>query len=516
MPDVHPRLRITPPPKPDETLTGYLMRLSTLNHYESPSWILSMARLGKDTWESGQWPLFMFCPATAVMRLSELLALDLPALDALRYPPVETAGRGAGDHLFFGAPVPRNVLQPQLPKACPECLKESRYCRRIWDFKLVTCCPIHQLLLVDRCPGCGKRLKWYRLAASVCGCGFDLRGAPRTSMNDAASRLCDMLCRACGPPGMQDEEGMKGDNPLAALNLEHLVAAVLFISSRMIARGNLAGSGLTFLSNREMHDLLLRTASIFEGWPDRFYDFLECERSRPRYQCKDILGSQFGQFYQHLFAHARISHTSLDFFRLGFAGYLELREVGHCVRKVKLNLKYLTGEAAAKRLGVAWITARRFISEGMLKAVIQKGRQRERILVEAESVEKLRQELGQLLGTSEAAKCLGVSPYLVSELVAAGVLKAVRGPNIDGYKNLKFDRRDVENLMRSITSRLHEYEPLFERCLDLKMDIERVCPAKLGPIINIKAILDAKLTPRRRPSRGRRLIPRIESPCLPF
>lgn len=515
MQGIHPKLLVTTPPKPDEPLTSYLVRLSALNHYEKPAWILSMAGI-PTKYIREKWPFFMFCPATELKRLNELLALDLPALESLRYPPTETALRDSGDHLFFGVPVPRCVIQPQSPKVCPECLKESQHCRRIWDIKFVTCCPIHQRLLVDRCPDCGERLKWYRRAVSVCDCGFDLRRAPGTFMNDAASRLCNMFCRACGLPDVPEGEGTRCDNPLIALNLEHLVAAVLFISSRTIAHGSMAGRGLAFLGNRETHDLLLKTASIFEGWPDRFYDFLERERSGRHDQSRAMLSGQFGQFYQHLFAHARLSHANLDFFRLGFAAYLELCEEGHLVKKVKLNLKYLTRGAVEKRLGVSWRTVRRLISAGKLKTVTRKGWMGERILVEAESVEKLRQELGQLLGTKEVAKFLGIPPFLVSKLATADILKAGRGPNIDGYNRLKFDRRDVENLKKSITDRLPEYHPLFENCPNIGTNVKRFGSTKLGLIRNVNAILNAKPTPHRRPSRGRRLIPRNESPCLPF
>ena len=35
----------TPPPLPDESLMGYILRLSELNYYESPRWILDLAGL---------------------------------------------------------------------------------------------------------------------------------------------------------------------------------------------------------------------------------------------------------------------------------------------------------------------------------------------------------------------------------------------------------------------------------------------------------------------------------------
>ncbi|MCA1617777.1 MAG: helix-turn-helix domain-containing protein [Acidobacteria bacterium] len=308
--------------------------------------------------------------------------------------------------------------------------------------------------------------------------------------------MCDMLCGVCGFPAVPEGEVARGDNPLATLNLEQFVTAVLFISGRMIVHGTMMGGGLPSLSNRETHDLMLRTASIFEGWPDRFYDFLEYERSRPRCRTRaGIMDSQFGNFYGSLFAHARLSHASFDFFRLGFAGYLELCGEGHHVKRMKLSLKYITRYAALRRLGLDQKRLGRFISQGRLKMVTLKGWRGERVLVEAESVEKLREELRRLLGSSEAAKCLGVHRGVILKLVAAGCLKAVRGPSIDGSKGLKFDPRDVENLMRSITNRLPECDPLFKHCPDLRTAVNRFGHPKLGLVRNIKAIVAGKLLP---------------------
>lgn len=115
--------------------------------------------------------------------------------------------------------------------------------------------------------------------------------------------------------------------------------------------------------------------------------------------------------------------------------------------------------------------------------------------MEAESVERLGEELHRLLGTIEVAKCLGVSQPTVVELAAAGFLKVVRGPKIDGYKWLKFDRRDVENLIKSITNRLPEYDPLFKHCPDLRTAVKGFGQPKWGLIRTIKAILAGSLLP---------------------
>lgn len=64
------RLLMTSPPEPDESLTGYLVRLSTLNNYKGPAWILSAAGLakGQGTWK---WPSFVFRHSVELKNLGE-------------------------------------------------------------------------------------------------------------------------------------------------------------------------------------------------------------------------------------------------------------------------------------------------------------------------------------------------------------------------------------------------------------------------------------------------------------
>lgn len=72
-------------------------------------------------------------------------------------------------------------------QACPQCLAQDNtpYFRRRWRFGFVTTCPIHESLLIDRCPACGASIKFHESVSApeaasgmmtVCyECGFDLK-----------------------------------------------------------------------------------------------------------------------------------------------------------------------------------------------------------------------------------------------------------------------------------------------------------------------------------------------------
>jgi hypothetical protein len=55
-------------PKPDESLMGYLVRLTEENHYDSPSWILRLANMGYVNNYT-----FIYKPAARMSALGECL-----------------------------------------------------------------------------------------------------------------------------------------------------------------------------------------------------------------------------------------------------------------------------------------------------------------------------------------------------------------------------------------------------------------------------------------------------------
>jgi hypothetical protein len=211
-----------------------------------------------------------------------------------------------------------------------------------------------------------------------------------------------------------------------------------------------------------------------------------------------------------------LSSTGLNFLRREFIRYVKSCGKGHLVKRGKLNLKYIPKREAAERLMMSKRWLKRFISEGKLKTVVKEDWGVRRLFVETESVEKLKEELSRLLDVPEVGKQLGVPPWLVYQLAQAGYIMPARGPYIDGYKVLKFDPKEAAKLIKSITSRLPECDPLYKQCTDLRVAVRRFGPSKLSLLNKIKAILDGKILPRMRPPDVRRVAIQIKSLYLPY
>ncbi len=155
-----PLLLRTPLPYEDESLAGYLIRLAQSNYYSSPNWILRLAGLqvsrGITLWAQPHQP----------SHLSQLIKLtdeQLKLMASLPYQLVKEVN-----------PV-RYIIYKYARKLCPNCLLESPYCRKIWDWKLVDVCSLHQCLLITSCAGCQKNIRWGRATVTRCRCGFDFR-----------------------------------------------------------------------------------------------------------------------------------------------------------------------------------------------------------------------------------------------------------------------------------------------------------------------------------------------------
>jgi TniQ len=136
-------------PKEDESYFGFLIRLAELNGYDTPFSIIHAARLRSTTLTGPQ------CESNSEVNLGPLADLCGLEVDDLRKlvpsPADEPHALSILGHTFS-----RSLINLRRPRVCTECLRESNYCRKQWEFKAVTACPIHQIMLLDECNACGK------------------------------------------------------------------------------------------------------------------------------------------------------------------------------------------------------------------------------------------------------------------------------------------------------------------------------------------------------------------------
>lgn len=169
---VHPR------PKPDESLSTYLLRVSEDNGYQGVAGLIRLAGLP-------QGPATMHKVLTETGRLPALAeTIGRPVADLVNL--VYTPEKGVKLPTYAeyrGRRLPLMALRRERVCVCPECLQDDNYGRQEWDWALFAACGRHGKLLLDRCPECGELIGRYRMGVSRCVCGFDFRMAETAAVD---------------------------------------------------------------------------------------------------------------------------------------------------------------------------------------------------------------------------------------------------------------------------------------------------------------------------------------------
>src|SRR3546814_4508064 len=76
---------------------------------------------------------------------------------------------------------------------CPCCIRETRYLRQAWGHAYVTCCPEHNVRLIDRCDSCDEQLSVNRDRIAYCTCGHDLRDSVTIAPTEAELWLSALI-----------------------------------------------------------------------------------------------------------------------------------------------------------------------------------------------------------------------------------------------------------------------------------------------------------------------------------
>jgi hypothetical protein len=265
-------------PKPDESLVSYILRLTIMNGYATPAWIMRSIGLDGDQLCHGF--TFLFKPPSDLKLLSEATGVSISTLASLKYAPTGMFG-AIPLFSFFGSSLPRSVIRPVRPKVCPRCLRQAGYYRRIWDSVFVTACPEHECLLIDECPNCGWKFSWTLSDLSgICRCDYDWCKRSSRSAEESGLILSRHIHRLCNLPLTGSNEGYdKGQNPALALGLQDFIWAMIFIANQpMGVPGALAvpyTMGKGCMGNAEIHPLFSKAFFVFQNWPESFYKFLD-------------------------------------------------------------------------------------------------------------------------------------------------------------------------------------------------------------------------------------------------
>jgi len=252
-------LVVTPRPAPTESLMGFALRLTEANGYPSISYVVDSL--------SGH--LYRQTPGRLnALPLLEMVGISSEEADRLTLRPMEKSKAYIRIH---GNDLPSYEVNVRNPKICPKCLAENGNCEAFWDLTQAVACPLHRIMLIDRCSECLLPLKWHRSKVVQCKCGADLRNQPISPASPPLCKIMEVMRHLVYRDALLSPfpETMRH---LAHLDIRRLCKLLWVMSGALHQRQG--GESLPKSRRRYLAELE-RIARAFEHWPSGFQVFLE-------------------------------------------------------------------------------------------------------------------------------------------------------------------------------------------------------------------------------------------------
>lgn len=184
----------------DESLSGYIFRLASANHFENPLPMFQLSGLTMPGYLSRIACTMILRASQSLERLSILCNYSSDSLRNLTF--CESEGRFV---IYGNETIPENTIHNLKSKVCPMCLSESpMYSRKVWELAFYTACERHLISLIDSCPSCKKTISWQgRNIIDFCKCGFDFKKVvtetPQQNVIDLSNHISSVVFRKIPP-----------------------------------------------------------------------------------------------------------------------------------------------------------------------------------------------------------------------------------------------------------------------------------------------------------------------------
>lgn len=383
-------------PFKDESIRGYIIRLSEENDYDTSKRLFRQVKLQKyNKFENLLVPqrkidlsILSHLSGRPQNQLNSLMLFD--DVDILNH---------IDDGLYHE--VWRHGACTHQQRICPLCLCKKGYHKNCWELTVMTVCPDHNCVLIDNCQGCRKRIDPYRDKLFYCNCGFDFRKSKVFQGQSNLSKFIDSIYN-------NNSKEIIIDNNINCMNRFEFVYTLLILVRLVNGISSTKRSNLSapLIKNSGIIDNLDKAFSIFDDWPKTFYLFLDELRKK---ESSPISFANLNSFFAKHFCTERLSFMSEAF---------------------KFYLQHYWKEGYEQTLSITETEYKKIYSK--ITAVAIRG---------GETV-----QVDGLL-SKEVSLMLGLGLDQVPVLRDRGILQPVSGPNIDGSPVWKYSNVDCERIL---------------------------------------------------------------------
>ena len=303
---------------------------------------------------------------------------------------------------------------------CPCCIRETGYLRQGWGNSYATCCPEHNVRLIDRCDSCGEQLSVDRDRIEYCTCGHDIRDSIVSTPTPAELWLSTLIASKGKSSGRALPKIRGADVYTLCLLVRDLC---LMIDPNVPPPSRSAGNVRT-VADAVM--LLTPLDALLGDWPVNFKAHVSERIAAGRPNAR-TLNKLLGEWYIQLRKRCQGNAlepflvTTLEVAAKDFDGVLGNDPSVYATAE---KIEYLSSSAAAQLIGVT----RGHLSNAILRGnipsrIVLLGTRGKAYEVPKQDAERVAKERLNWLRVVEAAERAGVGETVMKSMAEAGVVK---------------------------------------------------------------------------------------------
>ncbi len=470
-------------------------------------------------------------------RLAEVLGIEHAMLKGLAFTTVHST-KALTTVSFLGGKASSFDIVTRRRRLSGETLLRQPFHRAVWTHGLLPYCPSSLELLVDRCPGCGDPLDWYRATLASeptrrledvnaifrCAepdCGLDLRDLPSPKLPDSVAMSYRRMAALAAPADRHDDR--RDLHPA----LHALPAGACFELGWCLARAFADDAVPRARCKQLPAETIAQTLQLAEGflsgWPDRLLEALASD-------ARDVTAEQMTRRLRSCRALAGSKATWPELAKLFRSTYPKLMRRDREALRF-LNPAVVTRTEAVEIAGMHTASFARAAMSSGLNARFSSGTRRVFQDFDIGEIERLRDAKDGSIPVDAVVERLGISYHGVEQLVVLGLLEAEGHAALPSvYRLSRITLRSLDDLIAELVaaSRLED----IDQQLPLRIAVKSIRGEKpWGAIVG--ALLDGALPFRldvgvRRVFRGIMIAPadvdllrsfsfdRAEHPDFPF
>ncbi len=255
-----PLLVRTPAPLSNESLFGFVLRVSEANGYDSPRHPLRLADIFR-----GQ----VFAAGFPVDRFAKVLGVNGDDLSVIAHRQDQGTTR---QYKILGHSLGRSLRNAPLrlhhPAFCSQCVEEAGHIDAFWDLEAAIACPTHRCFVIRQCPACAAPVNWRRPGLLKCACGAQLTNKLLSPPEEAVIELMGFLKAKLHHLPLTDLPNTSGF-PVRwfdAMPLRWLLELLHLLGPHNLEEGEDIDRG--------MHSVIAASANVLEQWPLGYHRLL--------------------------------------------------------------------------------------------------------------------------------------------------------------------------------------------------------------------------------------------------